>query len=320
VSQTNGQHVAGPVSFVAERRPRVSFGLPVFNGERSIGRALQSVRAQSFGDFELVVSDNASTDATRAVIEEHARSDSRIRLYPQPVNAGIVANFNRAFRLSRGEYFRWIGADDWLEPSYAEKCVAALDAHPEAVGVTTYQGHWSDAGQRYYLEHTGDRVESPLAHERLDVCLWLMQEDFRRFDPMYTMHRRRVLEHTRGLRAILNGDQMLAAELSLLGPYTHVPECLAHRGIPRANRARVLEILRPPGQPPLDPNPEQFVRVLLELVRNAALSPRHKLHCCRAILFYYLGEFETARIRPLRVVLGQKLRELGVPLDRLRPR
>jgi len=70
-----------------------------------------------------------------------------VRLFPQPSNAGIVANFNRAFRLSRAEYFRWIGADDWIEPTYAEKCVALLDQHPEAIGVTTYQAHWSENGE-----------------------------------------------------------------------------------------------------------------------------------------------------------------------------
>src|SRR3982750_57610 len=95
------------------RAPRLSIGLPVFNGQRYIRRVIESVCAQTFGDWELVVSDNCSTDETVAVVLDLARQDRRIQLFRQPSNAGIVANFNCVLSLSRGEYFRWIGADDW---------------------------------------------------------------------------------------------------------------------------------------------------------------------------------------------------------------
>jgi glycosyltransferase involved in cell wall biosynthesis len=313
---------SGVISVVAahgrsEQAPKLSFGLPVFNGQRSIARVIDSIQAQTFTDFELVISDNHSQDETAAICTERARADERIRFFPQHANAGIVANFNRAFRLSGGEYFRWIGADDWLEPTYAEKCVGLLERHPEAIGVTNYLAYWSDQGEKQYGEYRGPRVDSALGHKRFECCLWLMNQDYKCFDPMYSMHRRRALEHTYGLRPILNGDQMLAAELSLLGPYVHVPECLAHRGQPRATRAAVLRLLTPPGEPPVDPNPEQFLRVLHDLIQSAPLEPSEKLYCYRAVLEYYWEEFETSRIRPLRMVLGKKLRELGVPLDRV---
>jgi glycosyltransferase involved in cell wall biosynthesis len=291
----------------------------VFNGERSIGRTIDSIQRQTFRDFELVISDNHSTDGTVRLITERSKHDPRIRLFLQPSNAGIVANFNRAFALSRAEYFRWIGADDWLEPAYAEKCVALLDQHPEAIGVTSYQAHWSDNREKHYAEYQGRRVDSPLAHERFDVCLWLLNTDYRFFDPMYSLHRRRVLEHTRGLLPVLNGDQMLSAELSLLGPYVHVPECLANRGIPRTTEEGVLELLRPPGYPPLNRHPEQYLRILHEFIQAAPLDAPQKLACYTSALFYYFGKFEWSRIRPLRALLGKKLRELGLPMDRLSP-
>jgi glycosyltransferase involved in cell wall biosynthesis len=300
--------------------PRLSFGLPVYNGAASIGRTIRSILEQSFEDLELVISDNCSTDATAAIVHEHARGDSRVRFHARDFNAGIVANFNRAFALSRGEYFRWIGADDWVEPSYAEKCVRELDRHPEAIGVTTYQAHWNDRSQKRYLEHQGPRVDSPRAHERFDVCLWLLNEDYRRFDPIYSLHRRRALEHTRGLRPIFNGDQLLAAELSLLGPYAHIPECLANRGIPRANELRVLELLRPPGHPPLTRQPEQYWKLFHELIQAAPLDTRERLACYGSVLRYYLDKFEWVRIRPLRAVVGERLRQIGVPMDRLFPK
>jgi hypothetical protein len=300
-------------------QPRLSFGLPIYNGQKSVARVIDSIQAQSFGDFELVISDNHSTDGTPAIVAERARSDPRIRFFPRPSNAGIVANFNRAFALSSGEYFRWIGADDWLEPSYAACCVRSLDEHPEAIGVTTYQAHWSEQGDRHYLEYQGQRVDSSSAHERFVRCLWLMNEDFRYFDPMYSMHRRRVLERTRGLRPILNGDQMLAVELSLLGPYVHIPECLAHRGIPKATRGAVLALLRPPGSPPVNPDPEQFLWRLHELIQSAAFTPAQQAQAYRAVLGYYFAEFEMTRLRPLRVALSKWLRDRGIPIERWSP-
>ncbi|MEY2934939.1 MAG: hypothetical protein RL033_5688 [Pseudomonadota bacterium] len=303
----------------AEHAPKLSFGLPVFNGARSIGGVIESIQKQTFSDFELVVSDNCSTDDTAEVVAGYAKTDRRIKFFPQASNAGIVANFNRAFRLSLGEYFRWIGADDWLEPTYAEKCVTQLDRHPEAIGVTTFHAHWDEKGEKHYLEHHGRRVDSPHAHERFDACLWLLNEDYRRFDPMYSMHRRRALEHTRGLRPVLNGDQMLAAELALLGPYVHVSECLAHRGIPRPGEARILQLLRPPGAPPLNPHPEQYLSLLHDLVQSAPLSAGQKLYCYRGIALFYLDKFEWIRIRPIRASIGLKLRELGIPMDRWSP-
>lgn len=300
-------------------RPKVSFGLPIFNGQRSVRRAIESIQRQTFADLELVISDNASTDQTAAICRELAEQDPRVKFFTRAQNAGIVANFNRAFQLASGEYFRWIGGDDWLEPTYAEKCVAMLERNPDAIGVTNFLAYWDDGGARMYQEYHGPRVDSPRAHERFERCLWLMNEAYWYFDPMYSMHRRAVLERTHGLRPILNGDQMLAVELSLLGPYVHVPECLANRGQPKANRESVLRLLTPPGEPPIDAKPEQFLRILHDLIRDAPMTPAQKASAYRAVLVYYLEEFETVRIRPLRILLGRKLRKLGVPVDRLSP-
>jgi hypothetical protein len=118
---------------------------------------------------------------------------------------------------------------------------------------------------------------------------------------------------------MLNGDQMLSAELSLLGPYVHVAECLASRGMPRTDEKRILELLRPPGQPALERHPEQYLLVLHEMIQSAALTAPQKLACYGSALGYYLAKFEWSRIRPLRATLGPKLRELGIPIDRLSP-
>ncbi len=88
--------------------PRVSIGLPVFNGERYLARAIDSILAQDFRDLELVVCDNASTDRTAEICAAYARRDPRVRYHRNPRNLGAGPNYDRCFHLARGEYFKWI--------------------------------------------------------------------------------------------------------------------------------------------------------------------------------------------------------------------
>jgi len=113
--------------------PRVSIGLPVYNGASYLEASLQSLLAQSFTDFEIVISDNASTDETAAVCNAYAAADPRIRYIRQPQNGGAAWNFNRVFELSRGEYFKWAAADDVCDGTLVERCVNVLDAEPDIV-------------------------------------------------------------------------------------------------------------------------------------------------------------------------------------------
>ena len=113
--------------------PKVSIGLLVYNGQRYLRRALDSHLAQTFQDFELIISDNASTDETGSICEEYAKLDGRIRYARNPQNMGAMWNHNRCFELARGLYFKWSAHDDLLEPTYLEKCVEKLDADPRVV-------------------------------------------------------------------------------------------------------------------------------------------------------------------------------------------
>ena len=99
-------------------RPRVSIGLPVYNGENFLEFALDSILGQTFQDFELIISDNASTDATESICRRYAAKDSRIRYYRNPNNQGAAQNYNRVFALARGEYFKWAAHDDVCKPNY----------------------------------------------------------------------------------------------------------------------------------------------------------------------------------------------------------
>ncbi len=118
--------------------PRVSIGIPVYNGERFLGEAVQSLLDQTFGDFELVIVDNASTDRTSEICRAFAAKDARVRYHRNERNIGGAPNFVRAFELAdRAPYFKWAAHDDRHHPEYLAECVAVLDAHPEFILCTS---------------------------------------------------------------------------------------------------------------------------------------------------------------------------------------
>lgn len=114
--------------------PCVSIGLPVYNGEPFIEQALDSLLAQTFKDFELIVSDNASTDKTEAICRDYAARDARIRYIRQPRNRGAVWNFNFVLQEAKGKYFMWAAADDLRDSNYVETLIACLEADPGCIG------------------------------------------------------------------------------------------------------------------------------------------------------------------------------------------
>lgn len=118
---------------MADRKSLVSIGMPVYNGERYIVEALDSLLAQDYENFELIISDNASTDRTQGICLEYTSRDKRIRYYRNETNMGALWNFNRVFELSSGEYFMWASHDDLWRPHFISELVGLLEATPSAV-------------------------------------------------------------------------------------------------------------------------------------------------------------------------------------------
>ena len=148
--------------------PTVSIGLPVFNGERYLDATIRSILDQSFTDLELIVCDNASTDATGDICARHAARDPRLLYHRQPRNLGAGPNYDDCFHRSRGRYFKWAAHDDLLAPDYLASAVAALEAAPDAVLCTTGITEIGPEGEelrRYANRFPG--VDSPLAAQRL---------------------------------------------------------------------------------------------------------------------------------------------------------
>jgi glycosyltransferase involved in cell wall biosynthesis len=115
------------------RAPRVSIGMPVWNGERFLRQAIDALLAQSFEDFELIICDNASTDATESVCHGYVEADNRIRYFGNDRNIGLQANFDKVLDLATGPYFMWAGHDDLWDPSYISRMVDVLDRRDSVV-------------------------------------------------------------------------------------------------------------------------------------------------------------------------------------------
>ena len=113
--------------------PKVSIGMPVFNGEQYIREAIDSALAQTFTDFELVISDNASNDNTEAILREYVRNDPRVKYIKHESNVGPCNNFNYLLKHARGDYFTWLAHDDYLDASFLDVIVRYHDEHNDVV-------------------------------------------------------------------------------------------------------------------------------------------------------------------------------------------
>jgi glycosyltransferase involved in cell wall biosynthesis len=284
----------------------VCFAIPVRNGEQFIGRALDSLLDQDFADFEVVVCDNASTDSTPDIVQRYAAHDPRVRFVRNAENIGQIENFNLAFRESRGDYIRWMGADDWLEPSYARLCAAALDARPDAIGVTTQWRFMDDAGQVTSLDVRVPRPDAPTPASRLRRTLRLLQSGQPLlFDPVYSLLRRSAVERTRLLLVNPWTDRLLAVELCLLGSFCHLDACLATR---RSFFERA-EVRLPRYHKKLSTKRGHravLYRGCAEIVRLAAgLTASQRLVCQAIVWAYWLRDLLRRRTRWLARLLGR---------------
>jgi glycosyltransferase involved in cell wall biosynthesis len=202
--------------------PKVSIGLPVYNGARYLREAIDSILAQTFKDFELIICDNASTDETPEICAEYAARDPRIRYYRQPRNIGATANFNHTFELARGVCFKWAAHDDVLAPTYLEKCVAALARAPDAVlcqslvEIVDANGAWLEE-----YDHTAFGTDSHRASVRFAARL--RPHDCQE---VFGLIRSDALRRTELIGSHIGGDRTLLIDLSLMGRFLLVPEVL----------------------------------------------------------------------------------------------
>ena len=204
-------------------RPLVSIGVPVYNGENYLREALASLVAQDYENFELIISDNGSTDATAAICQEFAERDSRIRYVRQEENRGSPWNFKFVANEARGKYFMWAAHDDLWGATFASKCVALLEKHPQAVLCCT-EINFIDGAGKPSIHYAGYKNIETLRmrpaeriHELIALSGWFA---------VYGLMRREALQKISLGLGTYGYDVVLLLELLLQGEFVKVPEAL----------------------------------------------------------------------------------------------
>lgn len=209
--------------------PRLSVGLPVYNGETFVDQCVESILAQTFGDFELIICDNASTDGTIGRLEHWQAVDSRVRVHRASQNRGAAANFNWAFALSSAPYFKWCAVDDLMEPDLFRLCVEALDSVPEAALAYSGAVDIDETGQvlgEIYDNNADYAFESddPVLRFKDLVCR------IHSCIAVFGVIRRSVLLETSVIGPYAASDKVLLAEIGLKGRLVRVHDkLLLHR-------------------------------------------------------------------------------------------
>jgi len=207
-----------------KNKPRVSIGMPVFNGEKYLCQSIESILNQTFEDFELLISDNASTDNTPAICQEYAARDKRIKYYRNQENIGGPRNYNKVFELSSAEYFKWAAYDDVLSPEFLKKCVEILDKDPSVVGCCCKTGRIDQDGNflGYYNKGRLKKIGSMKTHERFRDLIGLYYTT----TPFHGVYRASLFAQSQRHGTYIGADRNLVAELSLMGRIYEISDCL----------------------------------------------------------------------------------------------
>ena len=237
-------HIKGIPARTMSASP-ITVGLPVYNGENYVAAAIASLQAQTFEDFILIISDNASEDSTGDICLDAARQDERIEYHRQPSNIGAPANYNFTLNRSESEFFMWHAHDDLRAPSYLESAYEAMNDWPDASVVFTRAMLIGPGGEPIREKPRPDSLLADRPHARLRAAITSRHADI----VLFGLMRRNLLELTGKHGSFMGGDRLLIAELALLGRFVELEDILFfNRDHPdryvRMERSRETERLR----------------------------------------------------------------------------
>ena len=221
----------------ASPNPVVTIGLPIYNGAAYLETALRALLEQDFLSFEIVISDNCSTDSSPEICREFMARDARIRYYRNDRNLGAAANYNRVVELARGEYFVWANHDDLWSTDFITRCVTELERRPEAVLAYPRCAKIDANGKQVAAMIDALGLGGETAPERLrrfhDWFIVLDEEDGWSTDkvealwmPVHGVMRTERLRETGMIGRYIASDTILIEELLMRGTFAEVEERL----------------------------------------------------------------------------------------------
>ncbi len=282
--------------------PRLTIGLPVYNGENYLAESLDALLDQSYADFELIISDNASTDATPDICRRYQKQDSRVSYVRQPHNIGLAPNHNFTVDQARGELFKWASHDDLYARDLLKYCVDALDEHPHVVLAHSWTAMIDGSGT------ITEKVEYPLATassrapERFRSALFANGGD-----DIGGVVRTPILRRTPLHGSYHHADRTVMTEVALYGPFCQVPDWLyfrrdhperAERACPtmRTRCANMDPRRRDRLRHPAARLYGEYVWSYVAAIRRAPLSAADRREC-----YGYLAQWAASRALPGRI-------------------
>jgi len=289
---------------LSNSNPLISIGMPVYNGALFLRQAVDSLCSQTFTDFELIISDNASTDDTESICRDYARKDHRIRYERLSENQGSVKNFNRLVGLARGKYFKWAAADDICLPTYLESTLGVMESDPEVVWAHSQFGKIDLHGS---VLSADDPIAEGLAHSSeagFPRDHHASAERHRRFRgvllgtawcaDIYGLIRKSALDSSVPLAVCFGSEKVLIGELSLRGIYCEVPQTLFYQRVHadaaghRASRQGQGQVIAPAAKRSSSSSRLALLRGHLKSVQNVNMTHREGARCIGVVGEYVM--------------------------------
>lgn len=194
--------------------PLISMGMPLYNEARWLRQAMDALCAQTFSDWELIISDNASTDHTWDILQEYAARDTRITLHRQPENIGAIENFEFVLGQARGDYFMWVSGHDLWSENLLEVLLKEMQANPRLVLGVPQSVLIDEENQpiTVFDEFIDTRLECSAAGR-----ISAMHRQITRCNAIYGLHRLPVLLKALPWPRIMGGDFVLLVRIAALG-------------------------------------------------------------------------------------------------------
>ena len=273
------------------RKPTVSVGLPVHNGELYISEAIDSVLKQDFGDLELVISDNASCDATEEICRDYAYRDPRVSYSRLDENQGAARNYNRVFAMSRGTYFKWAAHDDVLRPQFLQRCIETFDAAERAgreIAIVHPRSLFIDEAGAV-IGSDWDRMQATSRWPALRVFATLQSMNMAA--AVFGLMPRELVSRTGLIRSFAASDYVFMLEAAMLGEIVQIEDVLFHRrvhpGMSReANKTKkeVLLWFDPTARSRLSMRQRLYLEYLKSTVSLRTLPPIDRGTCAVAAI------------------------------------
>ena len=278
----------------------VSIGLPVYNGQNYLREAIESVRAQTYTDWELVICDNASTDATSDICREYAAADGRIKYHRNETNLGAAPNYNRVWHLSGGRYFKWLAHDDRLKPRYLEVTTAALESRPDVVLCNTVVDYIGGQGEHLgYYRSVIAKTDIPRAAARFAV---MILESHTNVD-FFGLIRRDAMVGSLLHQSFSGADKAFLAQMALRGRLLQLEEPLVEMREHPARYTRATASARTKrawhdtqARSHVDIPVLTLYRTARQLVDTENLSDPDRRECRAVLRRFFIGSWNGPRL------------------------